>query len=81
MMSDRRKIDMGGTHKNNTLDHLFKCSTCSSSEILNSLSSMYIFEYRRTGFNCVVHLSLFSYIANLITASAQIARRVGLLIE
>ena len=39
---------------------------------------------RRTGFNCVVqllHLSLFSYIANLIIASVQIAHRGGLLIE
>ena len=40
--------------------------------------------YHRTGFNCVVellHLSLCSCIANLIIASAQTARRGGLLIE
>ena len=40
--------------------------------------------YRRTSFNCVVQLlclCLFSYIANLIITSAQIARRGGLLIE
>ena len=39
--------------------------------------------YRRTGFNCIVllHLSLCSCIANLMIASAQIARRGGLLIE
>ena len=41
-------------------------------------------QYRRTSFNCVVKLlcsSLFSNIANLTIASAQIARRGGLLIE
>ena len=38
-------------------------------------------DYCRTGFNCVLHLSLFSYIANLIIMSVQIAHRGGLLIE
>ena len=36
-------------------------------------------DYCRTGFNCVLHLSLFSYIANLIIMSVQIAHRGGLL--
>ena len=39
--------------------------------------------HRRTGSNCIVLLlclSLFSYIANLIIASVQIAHRGGLLI-
>ena len=40
--------------------------------------------YRRIGFNCVsylLHLSLYSYIANLIIAFVQIAHRGRLLIE
>ena len=37
--------------------------------------------YRRTSFNCILCLSLFSYIAKLIIVSAQIACRGGLLIE
>ena len=52
--------------------------------ILCTKCSQVQWEGRRNLFNCVVwllRLSLFSYIANLIIVSAQIARRGGLLIE
>ena len=52
----------------------FRKAICHAQECTLSRSGM---QDRRTGFNCVLRLSLFSYIVNLIIESAQIALGVG----